>query len=112
MTSNHGGEDTCLPCGPGGDPAEVPGNAIPISPDSICNLNLKKSEGFFMSRVGGSEDVEEAFVPKTRRKPEEPTKDERRAHAATHLPFRSWCKHCVAARAKAWPHLKQKESEN
>lgn len=33
-----------------------------------------------------------------------PTETERRQHALTHLPFRAWCRHCVAARAANSPH--------
>ncbi len=26
-------------------------------------------------------------------------------HAASHLPFRDWCKHCIFGKAADWPHL-------
>ena len=39
-----------------------------------------------------------------RRGPKEPTELEIRAHYATHVPYRSWCPHCVAAAGKATPH--------
>lgn len=32
--------------------------------------------------------------------PKEPTEAERRDHEMTHLPFRSWCRHCVRGRGK------------
>ena len=35
-----------------------------------------------------------------------PTPQEVRDHERTHLPFRSWCKHCVFGRAKNEPHRK------
>ena len=54
---------------------------------------------------------EEVVIPFSRRKPEEPTKEERRVHKITHLPFRSWCPHCVKARAKNWPHYKDTEEK-
>ena len=41
-----------------------------------------------------------------RRTPTEPTKQEILEHNLTHLPFRSWCPCCVAAKAKQWPHRK------
>ena len=44
----------------------------------------------------GEEVVEEAKKVKPARGPKEPTAAEREAHAATHLPFRSWCRECVA----------------
>ena len=39
--------------------------------------------------------------------PEEPSAEERREHELTHLPYRSWCKHCVGGRGKEAPHKKQ-----
>ena len=30
-----------------------------------------------------------------RRDPREPTKEEKEKHEKTHMPFRSWCRHCV-----------------
>ena len=32
--------------------------------------------------------------------PGEPSEEERREHNLTHLPYRSWCKHCVGGRGK------------
>ena len=36
---------------------------------------------------------------------------EREAHNVTHMPFRSWCPHCVNGKAKDRPHKKQDQSE-
>ena len=33
-----------------------------------------------------------------------PSRAEREAHEATHLPYRSWCDYCVRGRAKNPPH--------
>ena len=41
-----------------------------------------------------------------KRKPKEPTEREIAEHKITHMPYRSWCPHCVAASAKASPHMK------
>ena len=38
--------------------------------------------------------------PKRRREPKEPTEAEREEHEMTHIPFRSWCRHCVRGRGK------------
>ena len=54
----------------------------------------------------GDEADEEARKPLMRRTPTEPTKQEILEHNLTHLPFRSWCPCCVAAKAKQWPHRK------
>ena len=37
--------------------------------------------------------------------PKAPTKDEREEHEKTHLPYRSWCKHCIKGRGKQLPHF-------
>ena len=36
--------------------------------------------------------------PMNKQDPKEPTKVEREEHEKTHLPFRSWCRHCVRGR--------------
>jgi len=41
--------------------------------------------------------------------PREPTEEERREHNLTHLPFRSWCPHCVRGRGREADHRKYKE---
>ena len=40
-------------------------------------------------------------VPKA---PKEPTPQEREEHNLTHLPYRSWCRHCVRGRGKSEAH--------
>ena len=44
--------------------------------------------------------------PRVKRGPGEPTEDEIVKHYVTHLPYRSWCPHCVAAAGKATPHVR------
>jgi hypothetical protein len=39
--------------------------------------------------------------------PKEPSAEERRIHEMTHLPFRSWCRHCVRGRGKEAAHRTQ-----
>ena len=46
-----------------------------------------------------------------KRGPHEPTQKEILEHNATHVPFRSWCPHCVSAAAKASPHKKIAEED-
>ena len=58
-------------------------------------------------RVELEGDEEEAVAPKLVRDPGEPTAAERAAHEATHLPFRSWCRHCVAGRQDNPPHRRR-----
>ena len=44
------------------------------------------------------EEVQEVAEVVARRAPREPTEEERMRHEATHLPYRSWCVHCVRGR--------------
>ena len=48
--------------------------------------------------VDSEEEEEEAIAPRKARDPSEPTAAMREAHEATHLPYRSWCPHCVMCR--------------
>ena len=41
--------------------------------------------------------------PERKAAPEEPTAQERAEHMFTHMPFRSWCRHCVRGRGKEEP---------
>ena len=42
-------------------------------------------------------------------KPITPTRVQREIHELTHLPYETWCEHCVRARAKNLPHRKVKK---
>ena len=52
--------------------------------------------------------AEEARAARPSRDPGAPTQADRDAHAATHLPFRSWCDECVQGRRDAPPHTRTK----
>ena len=54
----------------------------------------------------GEEDEAEAGSRKTRKMqdPAKPSDDEVREHCLTHLPYRSWCRHCVRGRCKQNAH--------
>ena len=58
-----------------------------------------------------AEEEEEAGLRRTKKlgDPVRPKEEEVREHERTHLPFRSWCKHCVRGRGKEMPHQKTKE---
>ena len=45
------------------------------------------------------------------RDPQLPSQTEIDEHNMTHLPFRSWCRHCVRGRAESHPHLWQRPEE-
>ena len=54
------------------------------------------------TRAGEGEEVgltEDAVIPRPAPTPCTPTRAEREAHEATHLPYRSWCAVCVQGRA-------------
>ena len=55
----------------------------------------------------GEEEDEEGQQPKVIRSPKALTKAEREEHEATHLPFRSWCTHCLRGRGRNKPHQRQ-----
>ena len=59
----------------------------------------------------GEVEAPEERIAKMRRNPQEPTKEEVERHRLTHVPYRSWCPECVRARAKATPHLIQKNPD-
>ena len=46
-----------------------------------------------------------------RHDPSKPTNEERREHEFTHVPFRSWCRHCVRGRGKEEACKKVEDSE-
>eukprot|EP00973_Karenia_brevis_P072635 10089624-Karenia_brevis.AAC.1 len=43
--------------------------------------------------------------------PYAPSRKEVEAHNATHLPYRSWCPHCVRGRGVSMHHAKASEDE-
>ena len=43
--------------------------------------------------------------------PGEPTEREREEHELTHVPFRAWCKACVAGKAQNDPHYHKQDAE-
>ena len=52
------------------------------------------------------EEANGILVPKA---PVLPSAEEIERHNACHIPFRSWCKFCVAGKAKANPHFQKFE---
>ena len=48
---------------------------------------------------------------KARRSPKEPTQEERLRHEATHVPYCSWCPHCVRGRGRRKPHYRHDSTE-
>ena len=50
------------------------------------------------------EEPQEARVPKVLSDPRKPTLAEVKAHNVNHLPYRSWCPHCVRGKGKSLDH--------
>ena len=48
---------------------------------------------------------DQALPPRVARSPREPTSAERILHEATHLPLRTWCRHCIMGRSKDSHHV-------
>ena len=56
-------------------------------------------------------EVDELRKPHPAARPYTPTKAEVYEHEVTHLPYRTWCKHCVKGRGVSTPHRKGKKEE-
>ena len=70
------------------------------------NENEQMQEGGLQQEGG------EAQVPKCVRDPGEPTLQEKKDHEKTHMPYRSWCRHCVMGRGRDLPHETKDRSED
>ena len=49
-------------------------------------------------------DSEEGFAPNVAKLPKQPTREEIEERMITHIPFRSWCPHCVRGKCKGKFH--------
>ena len=87
------------------DPHEV--QFIPVRPLE-CEVGEMDNEDFDEIELE-DKPSEEARPPEVLRDPGAPTKRELEEHSTTHLPFRSWCPHCVAGKAQDRPHRMKKE---
>ena len=52
------------------------------------------------------DEEEEGQLAKSKPNPTRPTEEEVERHNKTHIPYRSWCPHCVRGRAVNDPHRK------
>lgn len=68
------------------------------SDEGICNVSDADDEG---------EVDRGARKTKKMNDPQKPSKEEVEEHCKTHLPFRSWCRHCVRGRGKEMAHYRQ-----
>ena len=94
--------------------AAAVGADIPVSPLDEPNEEEREDDGMICgSCAEDDEQAEGEEVPDVRAKtaPRGPSKSEREAHEATHMPYRSWCAHCVRGRGIASPHVEKKDDE-
>ena len=83
-----------------------------LGADNTTTTTTGEAKGGDDSVVSREEIDFEVCSPKIARKPMLPTKAEVDAHYPSHLNYRSWCKHCVAGKARSSPHIrKDKEDE-
>ena len=57
------------------------------------------------------EESEEAAKVRLLPSPTPPSRQEMLEHNISHMPFRSWCPHCVAGKGKAASHFKQERQD-
>ena len=62
------------------------------------------SSGQDTEMSGPESEGEHAVTPKVAKEPGQPSAQEIADRAVTHLPYRSWCPHCVKARGPDEPH--------
>ena len=73
-------------------------------PDDEPRRKKKSRAGKEESAVKDFSSTRGEAAAKAIRKPDEPTKAERLAHAVCHYPYRSWCVDCVRGRGVESPH--------
>ena len=92
--------------------------AGPVSPESQIIQNIdedKDKDEDGDSELSDVEDVfvgEEAEVPKVIKVESRPSKEEVAKHNVTHLPYRSWCRHCNMGRGLPESHRCSKSGGN
>ena len=101
----------------------------PVAPDQdsreVCNhgekevgKELLENTSVRVAQVDDEQNEEddtfEACQPCVASSPYAPTRQERAEHNVTHCPYRSWCSHCLAGKAKSSPHYidKNKDTES
>ena len=83
---------------------------VPSKPVRPVELEVGDVEGEDFEEIKCEEvESDEARAPEVLRDPGAPTQKELDEHNTTHLPFRSWCPHCVAGKAQDRPHRMRKE---
>ena len=63
------------------------------------------------AEIGDDEEQEEGRKPRVLKDPKKPKPEEVEEHMKTHLPYRSWCPHCVRARGIDSSHRASRNTE-
>ena len=77
------------------------GTMVPIRPR--MELNAQDASGID-GQADGDIEAQEGRHTKGMRGPVKPTKQEREDHERDHIPFRSWCIHCMRGKSKSSGH--------
>ena len=85
----------------------------PVTKDSCFAFEGEASDGGMQAEDKSEEEAEDAEGrrPKMMHDPKKPKPEEVEEHMATHLPYRSWCPHCVRARGIDSPHRAREKNE-
>ena len=81
-------------------------SSTPVSPLEV-EVGGVDDEDCEAIECGEEKESEEAKTPEVLRDPGAPTPKEVEQHNVTHLPFRSWCPHCVSGKAQDRSHKKR-----
>jgi hypothetical protein len=93
-------------------PAANDNMVAPLGPDGQELLEGETDdEELAAQHPAGDGMEEEAAIPRVLKDPGQPTARDIEDHAATHLPFRSWCSECVRGRKKNPAHYRQAAAE-
>ena len=88
---------------------------MPVSPiEEKAEKGLSQSgdtEEAEEEKEGEKEESCEGIRSVGRKSPKEPTNVEKEDHERTYCPYRSWCEHCVRARARNGHHRRQTPEE-
>lgn len=86
---------------------EDPGNQILFPDAGNSGEGDEQEEEEYEMSLGepvALEEAEEGRMAKPIRSPILPSPEEIEAHKVSHIPFRSWCSHCVRGRGKSYSH--------
>ena len=82
---------------------------------TVANIEMRREGG--MAKIDGIDEGDEAEGGGGNRKvarkhePRQPSQQEKEEHEMTHLPFRSWCRHCIMMRGREEDCRKSMEEE-